>query len=75
VNPAEFSLRELGRMAEGKKSHDWDLFAPLICYIANPWMPKRRKLELQDVHPFRQKKKMTEEQFVSWLYGNKKKNK
>jgi hypothetical protein len=43
-------------MAEGKMSHDWDLFAPLICYVANTHS-FRSRLRIKDIHPFYQNKK------------------
>jgi hypothetical protein len=44
-------------MVKGKKSHDWDLFASLICVTANIWMPKGKTLTIDKVHPFGQEKK------------------
>jgi hypothetical protein len=32
--------------------HHWDLFAPLLCYVANPWLDKRHSLTIDKVHPF-----------------------
>jgi hypothetical protein len=60
INPAEFSLRELALMVKGKKSHDWDLFTPLICYAANPWLKEGSRLEYGDVHPFKKGAKKKE---------------
>ncbi|GHT23497.1 hypothetical protein FACS189419_07530 [Planctomycetales bacterium] len=28
------------------------MFTPLICYVANPYMPKGKALQFKDVHPF-----------------------
>lgn len=39
-------------MAEASMSHDWDLFATLICYTTNIWLPKGKKLTVKKVHPF-----------------------
>jgi hypothetical protein len=40
-------------MANGKMSHNWDMFAPLICFVANPYMPKGKGLTVGMVHPFK----------------------
>jgi hypothetical protein len=40
-------------MVRAKKSHDWDLFAPLICYVANQWSSKDHQLQIADIHPYR----------------------
>jgi hypothetical protein len=45
-------------MAIGKMSHDWDLFAPLICCVANPNLPKRKRLTVKDIHPFYEQNKI-----------------
>ncbi|GHT18038.1 hypothetical protein FACS1894189_5160 [Planctomycetales bacterium] len=66
VNPDDFTLRQLLLMAEGRMSHNWDLFTPLICYVANPYMPKGKTLQFKDVHPFYKPtkgKKTTREQW------------
>jgi len=39
-------------MVIGRVSHHWDLFVPLICYTANPWLDKRHRLTPKKVHPF-----------------------
>jgi hypothetical protein len=57
VHSAEFSLRELSQMVKGKKSHDWDLFASLICVTANIWLPKDKTLTVDKIHPFGNEKK------------------
>jgi hypothetical protein len=44
-------------MATGKMSHDWDMFAPLICYVANPNLSKHSRLKIKDIHPFYEEKK------------------
>jgi hypothetical protein len=49
-------LRELEAMAEGRMSHHWDLFTPLIIYVANEWLPKHHKLQPKDINPFAAKK-------------------
>ncbi len=38
-------------------SHHWDLLAPLICYVANPWLDKKHRLMPEKIHPFREKEK------------------
>jgi hypothetical protein len=40
-------------MAIGKMSQQWDMFAPLICFVANPYMPKGKGLTVGAVHPFK----------------------
>jgi hypothetical protein len=59
VNPSGFSYRELEIMSDAKRSHDWDLFAPLLCYVANPNISSRhKKLTVDKIHPYRKKKKL-----------------
>jgi hypothetical protein len=69
VHPDPFTYRELKLMAEGKMSHDWDMFAPLICYVANPNLHKRSRLRLKDIHPYYQEEKKIEKKFdhEDWL--------
>jgi len=61
-------------MADGKKSHDWDLFSKLICYVASPYMKKGKALKISDVHPYHRKqpasRTLTAEEFRDWLYGD-----
>jgi hypothetical protein len=45
-------------MADGKMSHDWDMFAPLICYVANPNLTKGSRLRIKDIHPYYKEKKV-----------------
>jgi len=45
-------------MATGRMHHNWDLFAPLICYVANPWLEERHRLTPEKVHPFLEKKEV-----------------
>jgi hypothetical protein len=40
-------------MANGKRSHDWDLFAPLMCFVANPHLPSGKGLTVGKIHPFK----------------------
>jgi len=42
-------------MGRGKMSHDWNLFSPLICYVANPWLEKKHRLTPEKVNPFWEK--------------------
>jgi hypothetical protein len=55
VNPDPFSFRELVWMARGRMVHHWDLFAPLICCVINPWVGKDKQLTPNQIHPFRTK--------------------
>ena len=43
-------------MGRGRMTHDWNMFAPLICYTANPWLDKKQRLTIDKVHPFIEKK-------------------
>jgi hypothetical protein len=56
-------------MAEGKISHHWDMFAPLICYVANPNLKKRNRLKVEKIHPFFEKRKRAAKPFNrgNWL--------
>jgi hypothetical protein len=40
-------------MVRAKKSHDWDLFAPLMCIMANQWSSKQNQRQISDFHPYR----------------------
>jgi hypothetical protein len=40
-------------MAIGKMSHDWDLFAPLMCFVANPYMKSGKGITVCMIHPFK----------------------
>jgi hypothetical protein len=57
-------------------SHHWDLFAPLICFVANPNLSKNHRLRIDKIHPFKKKfkekkpRQITEEEFRKILYGN-----
>ena len=42
-------------MCKGRMSHDWNMFAPLICYTANPWLDKKHALTPEKIHPFLEK--------------------
>jgi hypothetical protein len=57
-------------MATGRMSHHWDLFTPLICFVANPHLSKSRRLRIDKVHPFRKKKirAISQEEFRNILY-------
>jgi hypothetical protein len=44
-------------MAVGRMSHDWDLFAPLMCFVANPHLPKGKAMTIGMLHPFREAQK------------------
>ena len=37
-------------------SHNWDLFAPLMCFVANPNLPQKNRIKVTDLHPFRDEK-------------------
>jgi len=56
-------------MVVGRVSHHWDLFAPLICYVANPWLDKKHVLSVDDIHPFLEKKAKKAKKFsrADWL--------
>ena len=56
-------------MVIGRVSHHWDLFAPLICYTANPWLNKRHLLTVEAIHPFLEKKAKKTKKFnrADWL--------
>lgn len=41
-------------MADGKMAHHWDLFAPLLCGVINPYMPKGKALRYENIHPYLQ---------------------
>jgi len=46
-------------MAVGRMSHDWDLFADLICYTVNVHLTKanaKYALHPDKIHPYREKK-------------------
>jgi hypothetical protein len=44
-------------MVRGRVSHEWDMFAPLICCVANPHIEKEKdKLTPDKIHPYREAK-------------------
>jgi len=47
--------------------HDWNMFAPLICYVANPWLDKKHVLTLEKVHPFLDKKPAKPFNQTDWM--------
>jgi hypothetical protein len=57
-------------MSKGRMSHHWDLFTPLICFVANPNLSRRYQLRFNQVHPFRRKKmrSISDEEFRNILY-------
>ncbi|MDR1290102.1 MAG: hypothetical protein LBK06_02760 [Planctomycetaceae bacterium] len=63
-------------MAHGKMKHDWDLFTPLICFVANPYLSRGKQLQYNKIHPYRKKKErnitrtITEDKFKNLLYEN-----
>jgi hypothetical protein len=63
-------------MAHGRMSHHWDLFAPLICFTANPNLKGRYKLQINKIHPFRKKKlrEISQDEFKNILYANRLEN-
>jgi hypothetical protein len=59
-------------MAKGRMSHHWDLFTPLICFVANPYLSKGHRLQIDKIHPFKKKKPrwITQDEFKKILYAN-----
>lgn len=56
-------------MGRGRMTHDWNMFAPLICYVANPWLDKKYALSIEKVHPFLEKQSQKVKPFnrADWL--------
>jgi hypothetical protein len=50
-------------------THDWNMFAPLICYTANPWLDRKHALSPEKVHPFLETKPKPVKPFnrADWL--------
>ena len=69
VNSADLTLRELEQMALGRMSHDWDLFAQLICFVFNPHVLPKYRLTVEQIHPYRDKKAKKVKPFnrADWL--------
>jgi hypothetical protein len=67
MSPNEFSLRELELMAHGRISHHWDLFAPLMCFVANPHMPKGKPITVRMLHPFQKSQRNLSYNKDNWL--------
>jgi hypothetical protein len=57
-------------------SHHWDLFTPLICFVANPHLSKNKRLQIDKIHPYRKKKPqwITQDEFKRVLYGSRSKD-
>jgi hypothetical protein len=57
-------------MADGKMSHHWDMFAPLICFTANPHLPKKKRITEKEIHPFFEKRQRKPKPFHrgNWLW-------
>jgi len=67
VHPDPYSIRELEWMGRGRMCHDWNMFAPLICCTANPWLDKKNVLTLEKVHPYFEKKAVKPFKRSDWM--------
>jgi len=56
-------------MGRGRMTHDWNMFALLICCVANPWLDKKHALTPDMVHPYLEKKAKKAKPFnrADWL--------